>query len=299
MALSSYSSWQVGGRAEYFSMPRSVAELKEVLEFALENSLKTTIISGGTNVLISDAGIDGLVICLRAMSGATINETAKNTAGKLEITALAGTAKSELLKLFLRHKLEPALFLAGLPGDVGGGVTMNAGIGEMIRPREFVEITEWVEVFRQSSNEKNAKIELIRIQSTDLHWTYRHCEGWQPGVIVRVGLAWPLEESPDILARVKQANQVRLSKQPLELPSCGSVFINPPGQKAGELIERVGLKGFFIGGAQVSKKHANFIVNTGGAKASDVRGVIDHVQSTVLQKLSIILKTEVIYLGNW
>jgi UDP-N-acetylmuramate dehydrogenase len=89
-------------------------------------------------------------------------------------------------------------------------------------------------------------LEVRRLQSSDLVWSYRHCEGWRPGVIVRVGMSWDLAPSEDILARVKQANHVRLSKQPLDMPSCGSVFINPPGHKAGQLVESAGLKGFAI-----------------------------------------------------
>jgi UDP-N-acetylmuramate dehydrogenase len=103
----------------------------------------------------------------------------------------------------------------------------------------------------------------------------------------------------DILQRVKMANQVRLSKQPLDMPSCGSVFVNPPGGKSGQLIELCGLKGFSVGGAQVSPKHANFIVNFDHATASDIHQVIDHVRATVMAKAGVQLHTEVVYLGEW
>jgi UDP-N-acetylmuramate dehydrogenase len=227
------------------------------------------------------------------MAGAIVRE--EN--GRLHLDCLAGTSKSELLKNFLKHKLEPALFLAGLPGDVGGGVVMNAGVSEGFKPREFVEITDWVEVMRWS--EAKNDLETVRLEAKDLQWSYRHCEGWRPGIIVRAGLSWPLEPSADILQRVKQANQTRLTKQPLDMPSCGSVFVNPPGHASGRLIQESGLKGFTIGGAKVSEKHANFIVNFNQAKALDIHRVIEHVKKTVKDQKGIELRTEVVYIGDW
>ncbi len=167
---------------------------------------------------------------------------------------------------------------------------MNAGVAESFKPREFCEITDWVEVLRPSG-------ELEKIASSGLEWSYRHCKGWQPGVIVRAQLSWPLEEDSQILEQVRNANKVRLSKQPLDMPSCGSVFVNPPGLKAAQLIDSLGLKGYSVGGAQVSPKHANFIVNTGGARATDVLSVIEHVKKTVKEKKSVELHTEVVLIG--
>lgn len=291
--LAPLTSWLVGGPAEYFAEPRNLEELEAALTWARSEKQEVTVISGGTNVLVSDQGVRGLVVSLRKMSA--LEARVEN--GRLVIECLAGTSKSELLKTFLKHRLEPALFLAGLPGDVGGGVVMNAGIGEMWRPREFVEIVDWIEVMRWS--EEKERFDIIRFRNDELKWSYRHCEGWRPGVIARVGISWPNEPKADILQRVKQANQTRLTKQPLELPSCGSVFVNPPGHKSGRLIEECGLKGFAIGGAQISAKHANFIVNTGGATASDISRLIEHARETVKTRTGIDLKTEVIRLGIW
>lgn len=289
VALKPFTSWLVGGPADHFAQPVNLEQLQDVYGWGLLRGLPITILGGGTNVLVSDRGIRGLTIALRKFARA---ET-RIGGGRLVIECFAGTSKSELLKIFLKNKLEPALFLAGLPGDVGGGIVMNAGVGEMITPREFVEITDWIEVLRPDG----ATVE--RLTSSQLKWSYRHCDGWQPGVVVRVGLSWPLEPKDDILARVKAANQVRLSKQPLDMPSCGSVFVNPPGHKSGQLVESCGLKGFAVGGAKVSEKHANFIVNFADAKASDIHGVIEHVKATVLAQKGVQLKTEVVYLGEW
>lgn len=289
--LSPYTSWLVGGKADHFCLPKNLEELKDVLAWSVEKSLPVTILGGGSNVLVSDKGIRGMVICLKKFTGSEVKEES----GHLKITSWAGTGKSELLKIFLKYKLSPALFLAGLPGDVGGGVVMNAGVGEMMTPREFVEIVEWVEVLRWTGG----NFETQRYKKADLKWDYRHSEGWKPGIVIRVGFSWPLTPDPDILEKVKSANRVRLSKQPLDKPSCGSVFVNPPGAKSAQLIDNCGLKGFTIGGAQVSLKHANFIVNIGDAKAADMRAVIEHIKKTVLEKTQVELKTEVVMLGDF
>jgi UDP-N-acetylmuramate dehydrogenase len=284
--LAPLTSWLVGGPAEYLCFPKTIEEVQEAQLWAQQKQLSITVLGGGSNVLISDKGISGLVIALKNFAGTSIRENQ----GRLEITALAGTGKSELLKIFLKYKLAPALFLAGLPGDVGGGIVMNAGVAESFKPREFVEITDWIEVLKPDGS-------MQRLTNQQISWSYRHSSGWQPGIVVRAGFSWHLEVNPTILDQVKQANKIRLSKQPLDMPSCGSVFVNPSGHKAAQLIDSCGLKGFAVGDAQVSLKHANFIVNKGQAKASDILQVIEHVQRTVLQNKGVGLKTEVVRLG--
>ncbi len=286
VSLASYTTWLVGGAAEYFFLPQNLGELQAAVLWARERELPVTILGGGSNVLVSDAGVKGLVICMKKMTGTEIEE--KN--GFLHIKAMAGTSKSELLKIFLKYKLAPALFLAGLPGDVGGGVVMNAGVAEKFEPREFEEIIEFVDVLKHDGA-------VVRYPKEKLNWNYRHSSGWEPGIVVSVGIRWRMQIKQDILNQVKAANKIRLSKQPLDLPSCGSVFINPQGHKAAQLIDSCGLKGFRIGGAEVSLKHANFIVKIGEAKASDFLDVITHVQKTVLKEKNIQLKTEVVKFG--
>ncbi len=286
--LAEYTSWLVGGNADHFCLPETLEDLKEALSHAKANNLPITILGGGTNVLVSDDGIAGLTICLRRLS--KIASFEKD--GKLHIEALSGTAKSELLKTFLKQKLAPALFLAGLPGDVGGGVVMNAGVAEGFLPREFMELVDWVEVMTQD-------LQIIRLQKNQLNVKYRHTDGWQPHIIVNVGMSWPLETDPTILEKVREANKIRLTKQPLDMPSCGSVFKNPEGHKAAQLIDGSGLKGFRVGDAQVSLKHANFIVNLEKATAKNISDVISHVQKTVEKEKGVKLTTEVVRLGRW
>lgn len=297
VSLKSLTSWQVGGVAELYAEPVTVEQLSDAVQFACSQHLPISVLGGGTNVLVSDQGVLGLTIALRSLSG--IEESEQSDESALRLTALAGTAKAELLKRLLREKLSAAIFLAGLPGDVGGGVVMNAGVGELIQPREFVEIVEWVEVMRWS-NQAPFDIVYDRLEAQQLQWSYRHCSGWAPGIIVRVGLKFSRRPAvDDLVGKVRAANLARVAKQPLDMPSCGSVFVNPPGQKAGQLIEAAGLKGFSIGGAQVSLKHANFIVNCGSATAADIDQVIRHVVKVVAEATGIRLKTEVVYLGAW
>lgn len=289
VSLAKYTSWQVGGPAEFFCAPKNVIELKEAVQWAKTKVQPITVLSGGSNVLISDAGVSGLVVYLSQLKA--IQHEIKND--RLYIYADAGCSKTELLKIFLKYKLAPALFLAGLPGDVGGGVVMNAGVGELIQPREFCEIVEACEVLDLET------VTIKKILKSQIKWSYRHSEGWQPGIITRITMSWPMVQIEDILEQVKATNKIRFEKQPLELPSCGSVFINPTGLKSARLIDESELKGFTIGGAQVSHKHANFIVNIGNARAIEIHQLIEYVQKVVQNKAGVQLKTEVVYLGKW
>lgn len=287
--MASRTWWKIGGEAEHFVEPKNLSELKEAYLKALKENIKVTMLGGGTNVLVSDQGIQGLVI-----STNQLNHLSVVTEGdRLVLNAETGVAKSELVKEFLKRKLDPALFLCGLPGEVGGGFVMNAGVSDKVTPREFCEIVTSVEILKPSG-------ELKSFKSEELHWSYRHTSGWEPGIVYKVKMEWPLNENPNVMSLVRAATRNRLERQPLNQPSCGSTFKNPgEGKFAGALIEQCGLKGFQIGQAQVSPKHANFIVNLGGARAQDVHSVIEHVRKTVFEKFGIELQKEVRYLGEW
>lgn len=288
--LKPYNSWQVGGDAEYFFQPESIEQLIDGIKQSKEKKLPITVIGDGTNSLISDRGVKGLVINLNKLSGI---EDQKINNNKLKIIALAGTSKMELMRCFLKHKLSPALFLSGLPGNLGGGIVMNAGVSEDRKPKEFCEIVDWFEVVGLND------FKIKKYNNQEIEWVYRNTKGWQPGIITRAGLSWPNEADKTIPKKVIEANKLRISKQPLDLPSCGSTFKNPEGTSAGRLIEECGLKGFQIGGAQVSPKHANFLVNIDNAKATDIHKVIEHIKTTVKEKTGVELQTEVKYIGEW
>lgn len=284
--LAPFTSWQVGGPADYLALPTLVEELTAAVRWAHAANLQIHVLGGGSNVLISDLGLRGLTVVLKNMNAVQVRASER-----VEIEALAGASKSELLRVFLKHKLAPALMMAGLPGDVGGGIVMNAGVSEELLPREFSEITDWIDVLKTDGS-------IQRFVKKDIAWQYRHSSGWQPGIILRAQVSWPNEPDEQVLTRVRELNRVRLQKQPLDLPSCGSVFKNPPGHKAAQLIDQCGLKGFQIGDAQVSRKHANFVVNIGKARASDLAHVIAHVQQVVEEKTGVRLQTEVVFMGE-
>ncbi len=285
--LAPYTSWQIGGVAEYFALPTTVDQIKDLQQWATEEKQPLRVIGGGSNILIPDEGLKGLTICLKDFRDYDM----AIERGKVFIRCSSGVSKMELLRVFLKQKLAPALFLAGLPGDVAGGVVMNAGVSENIKPREFHEIVDNIEVLRPDGS-------VERLHHDKIQWAYRHSSGWQPGIILSVTVSWDMQPDPETLKLVRDANRLRLQKQPLDQPSCGSVFVNPPGKRAAQLIDSCGLKGYRVGGAQVSTKHANFIVNVEQAKAADVVDVIRYVRRTVFNKTGTKLHTEVIWMGE-
>ena len=284
--------WKMGGLADFYAQPASVEDLKEILRWAQKNQKPVTVLGGGSNVLVSDDGVEGLVICMKDLRGVQ----SQKTPDRLVIEGLAGTPKSDLTKLFLMEKLAPALFLCGLPGDMGGGVVMNAGVSESVVPKEFVEIVDQIHVLKMRGGEVVEEV----FSKQQIQWSYRHTQGWQPGIIAKVQVSWPLQPDSTIMTQVKDATKSRLKRQPLEYPSCGSVFKNPEGYKAGALIEQAGLKGYTLGELQVSEKHANFIVNKRSmGRATDARALIEHIQRTVESKFGVRLHAEVQYVGRW
>ncbi len=289
VSLKQSTGWKVGGSAEYFCTPKNLNELKQSCRWGNEKKLPITVLSGGTNSLISDKGIKGLVISLKQMQSFEINKDKNH----IQILSLTGTPKYQVFKVFSELKLAPALFLCGLPGDMGGGVVMNAGVSYDVHPYEFSQIVDFIEVLPFNSNH------LKTFKKEDLKWSYRSCTGWKEGIIYRVGITWPHEELENFHQQLRQINRQRLTSQPLNHPSCGSVFRNPPNNKAGKLIEESGLKGFQIGGAEISKKHANFIINKDSATALDIHQIICHVQKTVKKQFDIHLEPEVHYIGEW
>lgn len=289
-SLAEHTTWKIGGCADWCVQPQSVEELQQACVWAKNQALPITVVSGGSNILVSDRGIEGLVLLLNQFHQITNVEYTQN---QLRVECLSGTPKAELLKIFVKHRLSPALFLAGLPGDVGGGIVMNAGVGHDIQPKEFVDIVESFE-FIPFSDPNN----IVKKDKTDVQWNYRHCDGWGPGVISKVNIVWNEQSREDLLPRLQESNKRRMTSQPLQWPSCGSTFKNPSGAKAGFLIDSCGLKNYQVGGAQVSDLHANFILNRGGASADDVLAVVEHIQNTIYQKHGIHLEKEFRYLGR-
>ena len=294
-SLLNENTWRIESSCSYFAQPKTLDELKEVLSWALgQGNLPLFFLGAGSNVLFPSRGLKALVISLRSLQGLEFSLNSSRT--RWQSVALAGTSKMELFRHLFKHKLPESIFLAGIPGTLGGGVAMNAGVSLGPSPREFCEITEAVEVLHLTSNlsTTSTNFSLSTYGPKDLQWGYRSCKGFQPGVITRVFFGGPYHPQEAVVEQVRAANSRRVTTQPLSEPNCGSVFRNPEGHKAAQLIEACGLKGFQIGDARVSTKHSNFIVNSGQARSEEILELMNHIQKEVLSRFSVKLEPEVV-----
>lgn len=277
--MSRHTSWRVGGPAEYFFRPADTGDLASFLQ-DLDAEVPVFWLGVGSNLLVRDGGLAGVVI-----SVAGILKDIERT-GKHQVTVGAGLPCTQLARQCIRWGLGPAEFFAGIPGTVGGALAMNAGAhgGETWERVESVKTID-----RQGRVHERVPADYVV--------AYRNVAGpaneWFLGAVLHFDPA--TEASMDTL---KEMLARRKATQPLGLPSCGSVFRNPPGDYAARLIEAAGLKGYRIGGAEVSDKHANFIINRDNASAADVEQLIDHVQRTVADKHGVELVREVRIVGE-
>ncbi|OGO77324.1 MAG: UDP-N-acetylenolpyruvoylglucosamine reductase [Clostridiales bacterium GWB2_37_7] len=280
--MSQHTSFKVGGPAELFFEPADVEELKKTLGFVIEHKIPYYVIGNGTNLLVGDNGIRGAIIKV----GESFGEI--DIVGE-EITVECGVLLSTLSKAAARNALTGLEFASGIPGYLGGAVAMNAGAygGEM------KDVIEWVEVLDEN-------LELQRYTNTQMEFNYRRSIVEPRGfIVVRCKLKLKKGEQEQINGIMSDLAQKRKTKQPLHLPSAGSTFRRPPGYFAGKLIEDAGLRGFGIGGAQVSELHCGFVVNRGEATAKDVYDLIKYVQRTVFNQFGIMLETEIKILGEF
>lgn len=275
--MSNHTSFRIGGKAEVFAMPKNRQELKEILWAAAALSQKPVILGAGTNVLAPDAGMDGIVICLKdCLDGMErMNEN--------RIRVMAGVTMTRAAVFAANQGLSGMEFAHGIPGTVGGGVYMNAGAygGEM------KDIVETVEVMDPLGN--------IRYLSRgEMAFSYRHSRLEESGEIVISAIFHHQPADPDqIRAKMKELQAKRSASQPLDLPSAGSAFKRPVGGYAAALIDQSGLKGYRVGGAAISTKHAGFAVNVGEATAADVLQLLKEVSDIVFEKTGIRLEPEV------
>lgn len=274
--LSLHTSFHIGGPARVLAYPGDTAELSALVRFAKENGMDLRILGGGTNLLVCDEGVDALVVRLPAQGQLALDG---NT-----LFAGAGAGKAIAAQTAADAGLAGLEFFHGIPGTVGGGVRMNAGAygGETAQV-----------VVRVTAMDENGNIRLYERQSLD--FGYRHSLfSERPELIVLSAEFVLTPDDPEaIRERMRELAGRRKEKQPLEYPSAGSVFKRPEGYFAGRLIEDAGLKGYTIGGAQVSEKHAGFIINRGGATAKDVKALVAHIQKTVYDAFGVSLHCEI------
>jgi UDP-N-acetylmuramate dehydrogenase len=280
--MAEHTSLRVGGAADALATPADRGDLSLLLRVCSTHRIPRTVIGAGFNTLVDDGGVRGVMIKLNKLR--RLEERPRG-----RIRAEAGVSHHRLTKLCTRRGLTGLEFGAGIPGSVGGWVAMNAGIG--IRQAEQVVLE--IEVMSPSGRQRS------HLGREKLSFGYRRLRGLAPGsVIVSVLLAVGRSTPEAVRAEVDRTLARRAETQPLDQPSCGSVFKNPPGDYAGRLIEAAGLKGERVGGAQISPVHANFITNLGGATAADVTALIRRAQERVERATGIRLEPEVKIVGR-
>lgn len=286
VSLSKFTTWKVGGLAQWYLEPRTIAEAQIGMSWARQCRLPVTIIGAGSNLLISDKGLPGLVICTRHLHH---TETQFDTETGI-ITVDAGKMVGNVAWLAARRGWSGLEWAAGIPGTVGGAVVMNAGAH-----------THSTEEILVSTEVLNLDGSISVIANKDLNYSYRtsDLQGDSRLVISGTFQLKQAENPEDIKARTFRDLEKRHSKQPYDRPSCGSVFRNPSPLYAAALIEELGLKGYRIGDAEVSTLHANFIINRKDATASDIHELIYYVQSQVKAAYDIELEPEVKMLGDF
>ena len=285
--LAPLTTWKIGGPARWFWMPESEEELLEALDWARENGHQVHILGRGSNVLVADEGLEGLTICLRNM-GSSWHRTTPVDDGMATLEVLAGLSLPRLSKLAAQQGFGGYEFYIGIPGTVGGGVTINAGYG----PGDERQTANRCLEVRTVSTEGEA----AWMPYSAYHPRYRHTDLVDSGLIVTAARFLLKDPSTREAIRAETAKHLamRHERQPLTRPTAGSVFKGTPeGVPAAVYIDRCGLKGTRIGGAVVSPKHANWIENEGSATAADIRSLIRHIQEVVREREGIQLETEV------
>lgn len=278
--MSNHTSFKIGGKADYFITPNNINELKAVINVCKQNGIYYYIIGNGSNLLVGDKGFNGAIIQIYTnMNSFLVTETI--------IKAEAGIMLSKLANIALDNNLTGLEFASGIPGTLGGAVSMNAGAygGEM---KQIIN----------KCTVMNEKGEIYELCNQELEFDYRKSIISKSNLIVlnaEIGLN--CGDYNKIKNYMSDLNQRRKAKQPLEFPSAGSVFKRPHNNFAGKLIMDAGLKGFSIGGAQISEKHCGFIINKDNAKAQDVLDLIKYIQQVVNQKFNIWLETEIKFIG--
>jgi UDP-N-acetylmuramate dehydrogenase len=277
-----HSTFRIGGIADIFFQPTNTDEIIRITQYCISQGVPYLILGSGSNILVADAGIRGVVISIGNRYSATMRD---NT----YMIATAGTRLSALSYYAAQNGCSGLEFAAGIPGTVGGAVYMNAGAYDHCMAEIIVQ-TDYLD----------EHLQLQTLQADEHQFDYRHSFFTGRNCIILQTLMCLTEDIPlDIMERMAMLARRRKASQPLDVPSAGSVFKRPIGYYAGKLISDCGLKGCRLGNAQVSEKHAGFIVNCGKARADDVRGLIELVQQTVANKAGVHLETEIQFVGDW
>lgn len=277
--MNKYTSLRVGGAADLVVTPKNIDEFIRVLNLLYKTDLPWVVLGAGSNTLVYDNGIEGVVVCTRKLKDISITEKGK-------VFAETGAVLGTILNRTMKAGLTGFEFAAGIPGTVGGGIFMNAGANG----GEIKDVVETVWVWHEGRE--------ISLKRSEIEFEYRKSH-LPPGcVITRAEFSLKKGNKEEIERSVKEYMEKRSRTQPIKMSNTGSIFKNPPDIAAGKLLDELGFKGFGIGGAKFSEMHANFIVNSGGASASDVIELIEAAKREALNKRGIRLETEVRIIGR-
>jgi UDP-N-acetylmuramate dehydrogenase len=286
--MSGHTSFRIGVNADALVAPVDRQDLAELLQEIRDQNLPWMVLGGGTNLLVRDGGFRGVAISLNKMTSIEITREYRSLGGSfVVITVEAGALLAKLLSFSVERGLTGLEFATGIPGTVGGAVCMNAGTAQ----GEMGDSIDTVTLVAPSG-------ELILRHREEMEFGYRTANVPADHVVLDAKIILRYGDAGKIKARVKQIMAGRKERQPWGLPNAGSVFKNPLDESAGKLIEAAGLKGLTVGGAQVSEKHANFIVNKGNATAADVLQLMELIREKVLDMHRIRLEPEIKIIGE-
>ena len=281
-SMKKHTTMKVGGEAKVLVEPTTIAEIKEIIDFAKENNMKYYIIGNGSNLVVADEGIDGIVIKL-ATKFADIKVEGE------EIYVTSGVSMPYTAIVAKNNSLSGFEFAAGIPGTIGGGIKMNAGA----YGGELSDIVKSITYLDEDG-------EIKTISNSDAKFGYRDSIFKRNSNLVVLSAVFKLKkgDKAEIEKIMKENNESRRNKQTIEMPNAGSVFKRPVGHYVGPMIIECGMQGYSIGGAEVSKKHAGFIVNTGNATCKDIIMLIEEIKKKVYDKFQVDLEVEIQFIGG-
>lgn len=279
-ALANYTFTKTGGPADMVFFPKKAEEIQSVLSYCREKDIPWTVLGNASNLIVRDGGMEGIVILLNHFNQLSIEEDC--------LTAQAGAKLIDAARLAGKNQLTGMEFACGIPGSIGGAVYMNAGA----YGGEIKDIFDYALILQEDGS-------VVKYHADQMDFSYRHSIlQSEKSIVLSATFQLAVGDQATIDERMVELTQLRESKQPLEFPSCGSVFKRPEGHYTGQLIQEAGLQGLKWGGAQVSKKHAGFIVNIDHATATDYIELIQHIQQVIFEKFQVQLETEVRIIGR-
>lgn len=282
--MSNHTSFKIGGPADFFVKIQDIKELKFVLEFASKNNIPITIVGNGTNLLVSDKGIRGIVLKIELVDLRIVR-----LKDKAEITIASGCPVAKLANIALKEELSGLEFLAGIPGTIGGAIRMNAGA----YGREMKDI-----VVSTRYMEKNGKIKKLNLDGHEFSYRNSIFSKMDDVIIIETTIQAGYGNKEEIKTKVDEYMQSRIEKQPLELPNAGSTFKRKGDIITAKIIDECGLKGYRIGDAAVSEKHAGFVVNLGNATAKEVLELTDYIKTKIKKEKGIEIELEILTIGE-